>query len=643
VADSSDDKPTTPAGDRPLARDRSEDVDTGGDTKVDHDADANAKLLLAAAAVKLRAQFFEDRYEYGSALGRGGMGEVCAFADKRMGREVAVKLALPDPDQDRARREAFTARFIHEARVQARIEHPAVVPVYDLGLTSGKKPYFTMKRVRGLTLKEVLAGLANGDEEITARFTRRRLLTAFSQVCLAVDFAHSRGVVHRDLKPANLMFGDFGEVYVLDWGIAAATATEAEASAPGRSAVIGVSGGGTVGYMAPERIAGKDDGSDATDIYALGAILYELLTYRPLNPGPTPQARGVATLEGEQPSPSECAPGLEIPPELDVICMRATALRPGQRYSSARRVADAVDGYLDGVRDEALRAQLAEQYTTAAVEAADRVLEGEGTIDERSAVLRDVGRALALDPDNELARETMVRLLTTPPRTAPAQVLEEQEQAAASRRMWAGKAAVLAYLSLLLYWPLFLWAGARDWTALLTYSALSLISAGLCYVAAFRRGGKEAWVVAAMLVSTVAVGSTAMLYGPLVLLPAAVATNAAAYAMMVSRPAQILTAVSAIAALTLPLVLDWLGIVAPFYRFEGGEMTILAHSIDLSAASSTAMLFAASVGSVLTGTLTMGALKTTLDRAERQLLMYTWHFRQLAPGTTRTRTPVAAP
>lgn len=209
--------------------------------------------------------------------------------------------------------------------------------------------------------------------------------------------------------------------------------------------------------------------------------------------------------------------------------------------------------------------------------------------------------------------------------------------------MWAGKAAVLAYLSLLLYWPLFLWAGARDWTALLTYSALSLISAGLCYVAAFRRGGKEAWVVAAMLVSTVAVGSTAMLYGPLVLLPAAVATNAAAYAMMVSRPAQILTAVSAIAALTLPLVLDWLGIVAPFYRFEGGEMTILAHSIDLSAASSTAMLFAASVGSVLTGTLTMGALKTTLDRAERQLLMYTWHFRQLAPGTTRTRTPVAAP
>lgn len=644
VADSSDDKSTTPAGDRPLASDRREDIDTDGNTKVEHDADADSKLLLSAATVKLRAQFFEDRYEYKSALGRGGMGEVSAFADKRMGREVAVKLALPDPDQDRAGREAFTARFIHEARVQARIEHPAVVPVYDLGLTSAKKPYFTMKRVRGLTLEQVIDGLAAGDEEITGRFNRRRLLTAFSQVCLAVDFAHSRGVIHRDLKPANLMFGDFGEVYVLDWGIAATTHSGTEPNAPGRSAVIGVSGGGTVGYMAPERLEGDDDGSDASDIYGLGAILYELLTHQPLNPGSTPQARGVATLEGDQPPPSERAPELEIPPELDVICMRATALRPAQRYSSARRLADAVDGYLDGVRDEALRSELAQQYTAAASEAADRLLlDAEGTIEERSEVLRDLGRALALDPDNEVARETMVRLLTTPPPVAPPQVLEEQERAAAQRRMWAGKAAVVAYLSFLLYWPLFVWAGARDWTPLIAYSVLSTVSAVLCFVAAYRRGGKESWVVAAMLVSSVAVGSTAMLYGPFVLLPAAIATNAAAYTMIVSRPARVLTTAAALAAIAIPLALDWLGVIAPFYRFEGGEMTIVAHSIEFSTASSMAVMLAASVGSVLTGTLTMGALKKTLDRAERQLLMYTWHFRQLAPGTTQTRTPVATP
>ena len=643
MADSSDEKSTAPAGGRPLANQRGEDVDTEGDTKVDDDTDADAKLLLAAAAVKLRAQFFEDRYDYTTALGRGGMGEVCAYADKRMGREVAVKLALPDPDRDRAGREAFTARFIHEARVQARIEHPAVVPVYDLGLTSAKKPYFTMKWVRGLTLKEVISGLADGDEEISGRFNRRRLLTAFSQVCLAIDYAHSKGVLHRDLKPANLMFGDFGEVYVLDWGIAATTHVGTEPKAPGRSAIIGVSGGGTAGYMAPERLEGGDDASDASDIYSLGAILYELLTYQPLNPGNTPQARGVASLEGNQPPPSERAAELDIPPELDVICMRATALRPGQRYSSARRLADAIDGYLDGVRDEALRSELAEQYTTAAVEAADQLLEEDGSVEERSAVLRDVGRALALDPDNELARATMVRLLTTPPRHAPPQVIEEQKRAAAQRRIWAGKAAVLAYMSFLLYWPLFLWAGARDWTPLIAYSVLSVVSAALCFVAAFRRGGSEGWVVAAMLVSSVAVGSTAMLYGPFVLLPAAIATNATAYAMIVSRPARILTAVAALAAIVVPLLLDWLGVVAPFYRFEGGEMTIVAHSIEFSTASSIAVMLAASVGSVLTGTLTMAAIKKTLDRAERQLLMYTWHFRQLAPGTTQARTPIATP
>src|SRR5262245_29222830 len=112
------------------------------------------------------------------------------------------------------------ARFLREACVQGQLEHPSIVPVYDLDRRPDGTLFFTMRRVRGRTLQEVLTALAEDDPAVRARYTQRELLTAFATVCLAIDYAHSRGVVHRDLKPANIMFGDFGEVYVLDWGVA---------------------------------------------------------------------------------------------------------------------------------------------------------------------------------------------------------------------------------------------------------------------------------------------------------------------------------------------------------------------------------------------------------------------------------------
>ncbi|MCZ7681650.1 MAG: serine/threonine protein kinase [Sandaracinaceae bacterium] len=154
------------------------------------------------------------RYVRGAVIGAGGMGEVRLDRDRRIGREVAVKrlhAALGG-------REDTQARFLREARVQGQLEHPAIVPVYDLGAGEDGELYFTMKRVRGRTLADILADLAHGDAEAKKRFGRRRLLSAFSQVCLAIDYAHARGVMHRDLKPGNVMLGDWGEVYVLDWG-----------------------------------------------------------------------------------------------------------------------------------------------------------------------------------------------------------------------------------------------------------------------------------------------------------------------------------------------------------------------------------------------------------------------------------------
>ncbi len=114
----------------------------------------------------------------------------------------------------------FRARFVREARVQAQLEHPAIVPVYDFGIDGAGQPFFTMKCVRGATLESAIDDLRRADETALRLFTRHKLLAAFVQVCLAVDFAHERGVIHRDLKPANVMLGGHGEVYVLDWGVA---------------------------------------------------------------------------------------------------------------------------------------------------------------------------------------------------------------------------------------------------------------------------------------------------------------------------------------------------------------------------------------------------------------------------------------
>jgi len=178
-------------------------------------------------------------YELCDLLGRGGMGEVLLAHDVRIGREVAIKRmrnAEPDPEAE--------ARFLREAKIQARLQHPAIVPVHELGRDAEGRPYFTMKRLAGVTLHELLGG------------PLQRLLRALAEVCLAIEFAHEHGVIHRDIKPTNIMLGDFGEVYVLDWGIArvlddgsASVSVRDIAAYEGETQVGAVMG--TPGYMAP--------------------------------------------------------------------------------------------------------------------------------------------------------------------------------------------------------------------------------------------------------------------------------------------------------------------------------------------------------------------------------------------------------
>jgi len=198
----------------------------------------------------------DGRYQQRESLGAGGMGEVALCLDDRVGREVALKVLRPEVSSSRPAR----LRFLREARLQGQLEHPAIVPVHDIGVSPSGHDYFTMKRIRGFTLQEILIGIRQGVGPWRERYGTRRLLAAFGQVCLAIDFAHARGIVHRDLKPANIMFGDFGEVYVLDWGLAKVMDEVPE----GEDAVAGplrlpeepavTRDGlvmGTIGYMAP--------------------------------------------------------------------------------------------------------------------------------------------------------------------------------------------------------------------------------------------------------------------------------------------------------------------------------------------------------------------------------------------------------
>ncbi|MCB9635053.1 MAG: serine/threonine protein kinase [Sandaracinus sp.] len=306
------------------------------------------------------------RYAFVKALGSGGMGEVALVRDERIGREVALKILQEDEAADAEIR----GRFVREARIQARLEHPGLVPVYDLGETEGEDEpaWFTMRRVRGVTLQDVLSRARDNDE--STRFGRTRLLGIFVQMCRAIDFAHSRGVVHRDLKPANVMVGEFGEVYVLDWGVAKLVDRPASTTHPGTSDIPDDdldetregSALGTPGYMSPEQALGDAEVGPASDVYALGCILYEILTLEKINTGKSSRERIAQAIEGVDARIARRFPDRRVSPELEAVCVEATHVDSTKRLRSARSLADRVEEFLEGDRDLERRQKLSYRH-----------------------------------------------------------------------------------------------------------------------------------------------------------------------------------------------------------------------------------------------------------------------------------------
>ncbi|MCS6899187.1 MAG: serine/threonine-protein kinase [Myxococcales bacterium] len=203
------------------------------------------------------------RYRTERLFGSGGMGEFYECTDAVLGRRVAIKRLRPEALEDHL----AIAMLEREARVIGSLEHPNIIPVYDAGYIEQAGPFYTMRMVERPSLEVLLRKLREGDPATSAEFTLGKLLRAFVQVCGAIEHAHSRGVIHCDLKPANILLGSFGEVLVVDWGMA---------HSPNE---VNAYQGGTPGYMAPEQFQGRPV-DHRTDVYPLGAILYEILTLR---------------------------------------------------------------------------------------------------------------------------------------------------------------------------------------------------------------------------------------------------------------------------------------------------------------------------------------------------------------------------
>jgi hypothetical protein len=607
-------------------------ADETGDTHAAPSADRTGERVKVELPLQ-RASATElgKRYELGGVIGRGGMGEVRLARDTRIGREVAVKL-MRGTEHDSVN----ITRFFREARVQGVLEHPSVVPVHDLGIDANGAPYFVMKRLAGVTLAQVLTP---DDSPAKARWPRRQLLARFVDICLAIDFAHVRGVIHRDLKPANIMLGDYGEAYVLDWGLARLSADGD--SLEGVSSLSGDDGQtqagallGTPGYMSPEQARGESV-DRATDVFALGMVLFEILA------GVSALPRGMAaiteTLSAKNHRPS--ARVADVPLELDDLCARASATKREDR-PSARELANGVQAYLDGDRDLARRREVAEEHAQRAETALATIVDGSATNmdDARALAMREAGRALALDPSSTRAATVLGGLLIDAPDAIPAEAIAaadldrgEVRQKSIRRAAWTYWIATVAMTTLFIaplrhIWPVFFGMGAAIVTG--TY-AWFLSKKPMPMVSPYFYGF--------MMTNNLAIASVGLVFGTLLMMPIFLVGSLAAFLSQPSHHRPITIILFHAIPFVVMLGLEVVGVLPPSFYIENKNLVIAPYTMDVTPMSLVVMLalgYAIQVGSSADVQI---SFRRHQQKAQDRLHAQTWHLEQLLPELKKRR------
>ena len=328
------------------------------DTKSLEPGDAVSELLTVARDGS------NERYKDLKEIARGGIGTIHQVTDGNIGRDVAMKVLRGEKGSAGQK----VIRFIEEAQVTGQLDHPNIVPVHEIGINAEGQPFFTMKLVQGRSLQEILDGIRLGTVDLISKYSLTELLNVFLKVCDAVAFAHARGVIHRDLKPANIMVGAFGEVLVMDWGLAKVLGQGDKEEETGRQGdgetnavhslrsdqALGETGEGkiqgTLAYMPPEQAEGRREAMGPhSDVYSLGAILYQILCLDPPIQGDTfdkalenikaglillPERRNILRRD--------------IPPELSAVTMKALSREISGRYNNVDALAQDVRLFLEG-------------------------------------------------------------------------------------------------------------------------------------------------------------------------------------------------------------------------------------------------------------------------------------------------------
>jgi serine/threonine-protein kinase len=320
-----------------------------GSPQQDGDADRTATYGVGTATSE------GQRFRILRPHARGGLGAVFVALDSELHREVALKQILDQHADDPISRQ----RFLIEAEITGGLEHPGIVPVYGLGTYGDGRPYYAMRFIKGDSLKDAIERF-HADASVKADVGRRslelrKLLLRFLDVCNAIEYAHSRGVLHRDLKPGNIIVGKHGETLVVDWGLAkplgraepgdAGERTLMPSSASGSASTLPGSTLGTPAYLSPEQARGELERlGPHSDVYSLGATLYYLLTGRLPFEGEDVGALLGRVQRGEFPRPRQLDPALD--PALEAVCLKAMALQPGDRYGSCRSLAVDVERWM---------------------------------------------------------------------------------------------------------------------------------------------------------------------------------------------------------------------------------------------------------------------------------------------------------